>query len=83
MEIRDADTPLLRLRGLLGHRRPPGYALRLAPCGCVHTFGLPFSLELRWFDANGKLLRVDGHVPPWRVRWCRGARSVVEVPLPR
>jgi uncharacterized membrane protein (UPF0127 family) len=83
MEIVTADTPLRRLRGLLGHRTPPAHALRLEPCSCVHTFGMRFALDLRWYDRDGRLLRVDEAVPPWRVRRCRRARAVVEVPVPR
>jgi uncharacterized protein len=75
-----ADTPYRRLRGLLGHRTPPSHALLLDPCRSVHTFGMRFALDLHWLDANGRLLRVDRDVGPWRLRACRGAQAVVEVP---
>jgi uncharacterized membrane protein (UPF0127 family) len=75
-----ADTPWRRLRGLLGHRTPPPHALHLEPCRCVHTFGMRFALDLHWLDRDGLPLRVDRAVPPRRVRLCRGARAVVEVP---
>jgi uncharacterized membrane protein (UPF0127 family) len=75
-----ADTPWRRLRGLLGHREPPPFALRLERCRCVHTFGMRFALDLHWLDADGALLRIDRAVPPGRVRACRGARAIVEVP---
>ncbi len=74
-----ADTPLARLRGLLGHRAPPP-ALRLERCRCVHTFGMRFALDLHWLGADGATLRVDRAVAPGRVRACRRARAVVEVP---
>jgi uncharacterized membrane protein (UPF0127 family) len=75
-----ADTPRRRLRGLLGHRTPPSHALLLDPCRSVHTFGMRFALDLHWLDAEGAPLRVDRAVRPWRVRACRRARAVVEVP---
>jgi hypothetical protein len=75
-----ADTPRRRLRGLLGHRTPPPHALLLDPCRSVHTFGMRFALDLHWLDADGALLRIDRAVPPGRVRACRGARAIVEVP---
>jgi uncharacterized membrane protein (UPF0127 family) len=75
-----ADTPRRRLRGLLGHRTPPSHALLLDPCRSVHTFGMRFALDLHWLDADGRPLRVDRAVRPWRVRACRAARAVVEVP---
>jgi uncharacterized membrane protein (UPF0127 family) len=83
MEIIVADTPLKRLRGLLGHRDPPPYALRLDHCCCVHTFGMRFALDLHWLAADGTVLRVDRAVPPGRVRACRGARAILEVPCRR
>jgi uncharacterized membrane protein (UPF0127 family) len=77
--IRDATTRRARLRGLLGHRDPPPFALRLQPCRCVHTFGMRFPLDLHWLDASGRTIRVDRGVPRRRVRRCRRARAVVEV----
>ncbi|HMJ32294.1 MAG TPA: DUF192 domain-containing protein [Baekduia sp.] len=75
-----ADTPRRRLRGLLGLRQPPQHALLLDPCRSVHTFGMRFALDLHWLDADGAPVRVDRAVPPGRVRVCRRARAVVEVP---
>ncbi len=74
-----ADTPLARLRGLLGHRTPPPYALRLERCRCVHTFGMRFALDLHWLGPDGVPLRTDRAVAPGRLRFCRRARAVVEV----
>jgi uncharacterized protein len=77
--IRDACTRRARLRGLLGHRDPPPFALRLEPCRSVHTFGMRFALDLHWLDADGCTLRVDRGVRPGRIRLCRRARVVIEV----
>jgi uncharacterized membrane protein (UPF0127 family) len=77
-----ADTPWRRLRGLLGHRRPPAHALLLPGCRCVHTLGMRFALDLHWLDADGATIRVDRAVPPGRVRACRRARAILEVPCP-
>ncbi len=76
-----ARTPLARLRGLLRHREPPPFALRLERCRCVHTFGMRFALDLHWLAADGATLRIDRGVAPGRVRACRRARAVVEVPV--
>jgi uncharacterized membrane protein (UPF0127 family) len=80
VRVRVAATPAARLRGLLGHRTPPPFALRLDPCRCVHTFGMRFALDLHWLDADGAVVRVDRGVPPGRLRACRRARAVVEAP---
>jgi uncharacterized membrane protein (UPF0127 family) len=39
-----------------------------------------FRLDLYWLGPTGDIVRVDRGVPPWRIRRCRQARSVVEVP---
>jgi uncharacterized membrane protein (UPF0127 family) len=81
LPIHAAATPIARLRGLLGHRVPPPFALRLERCRCVHTFGMRFALDLHWLGADGATLRIDRAVAPSRVRACRRAVAVVEVPV--
>ena len=73
-----ARSPLARLRGLIG--RSGDVALLLPHCGSVHTFGMRFALDLVWLDAAGRVVRIDRGVRPWRVRSCRAARSVLELP---
>jgi uncharacterized membrane protein (UPF0127 family) len=67
-----------RLRGLAfaGPRGP----LHIPRCRSVHTFGMRYALDLVWLDARGRIVRVDLAVPPRRVRTCRAARSVIEIP---
>jgi len=67
-----------RLLGLALRRRPPAHALLLPRCRSVHTFGMRFPLDLVWLDRDGRVLRVDEAVPPWRVRSCRHAAAVLE-----
>ena len=78
MEILVARSPLARLLGLALRPRPPAHALLLPRCSSVHTFGMRFPLDLIWLDSEGRVLRVDEAVPPWRVRSCRGAAAVLE-----
>jgi len=69
-----------RLVGLVGRRDwPAGVALAIPRCRSVHTFGMRFALDLVWLGAGGEVVRVDRAVPPWRVRSCRRARSVLEL----
>jgi uncharacterized membrane protein (UPF0127 family) len=76
-----AAGPRARALGLAGLRAPPaGVALVLAPCRCVHTLGMRWPLDLVWLAAGGAVVRVDRDVGPRRVRACRRARAVVEVP---
>jgi hypothetical protein len=68
-----------RLLGLIGRRSlPAGVALEIPHCRSVHTVGMRFALDLVWLDGERRIVRIDHAVPPWRVRSCRQARSVLE-----
>ncbi|MBS1871321.1 MAG: DUF192 domain-containing protein [Actinobacteria bacterium] len=83
-DVRLAAGPRARLLGLAGLRGlPPGVALLLPRTRSIHTCGMRFALDLLWLDGAGQVVRVDRGVPPWRVRGCRAARAVVELPSPR
>jgi uncharacterized membrane protein (UPF0127 family) len=69
-------TRLQRLRGLAF--APPA-VLEIPRCRSVHTFGMRHPLDLYWLNAD-RIVRIDYDVPPRRVRICRAARSVLEVP---
>ena len=80
LAIEVARTPGARLRGWLGLRSAPRErGLWLVPCDAVHTIGMQFALDLVFVDAAGRVLRIDHHVAPWRLRVCIGAFSVVEM----
>jgi uncharacterized protein len=79
MHVVRADTFRRRFLGL-GFRRsmPADEALLIPRCRSVHTFTMRFALDLTWLDADGAVVRVDRHVRPGRLRWCRGAHAVLE-----
>jgi uncharacterized membrane protein (UPF0127 family) len=78
MEVIVARGPR-RLTGLIGRRTlPDGVALEIPRCRSVHTCGMRFALDLAWLDGERRVVRIDRAVPPWRVRSCRQARSVLE-----
>ena len=39
-----------------------------------------FPLDLVWVGDDGRAVRVDHAVPPWRLRGCRKAVAVLELP---
>ena len=78
MHLRLAVTFRARLRGQLGRRDP--VPMIIAPCSAVHTCILRFPLDLVFLDADLRPLRVLQDVPPWRLRACRGAVAVLELP---
>ena len=81
VNVRVAAAPLARLLGLAGLRAlPPASALLLPRTRSVHTLGMRFALDLVWLDDAGRVVRVDRGVRPWRVRGCRAASRVLELP---
>jgi uncharacterized membrane protein (UPF0127 family) len=80
MEIVVADSFRRRLVGLAWSRSPRAPALLFPRCRSVHTFGMRFALDLVWVDGLGRIVRVDRAVAPGRMRACRAAAGVVEMP---
>jgi uncharacterized membrane protein (UPF0127 family) len=75
-----ADRPLSRLRGLLGRDGlEPGAGLLLRPSGSIHTFFMRFPIDAVFLDAELRVLRARGGLPPWRTAGARGARAVLEL----
>jgi uncharacterized membrane protein (UPF0127 family) len=76
-----AETPLARLRGLLGRDElPPGEGLLLRPAGSIHTAFMRFPIDAVFLDAADRVAKVASSLPPWRTAACHGARSVLELP---
>lgn len=83
IDARRASTPLARLRGLAclsPDAVAPSTALLLPRTRSVHTAGMRFPLDLIWLDRAGRVARVDLAVGPWRLRSCRRAVAVLELP---
>jgi uncharacterized membrane protein (UPF0127 family) len=79
--ICQATTLASRLLGLAWLREPPsGYALLIADCRSVHTFGMRFAIDVAFLDARGRALRIERSVPRRRMLTCRGAFAVLEAP---
>lgn len=72
-----------RARGLSRREREEaGRGLLIPRCASVHTFGMRFPLDLFFLDREGRVIAVRRRVPPRRIVWKRGARSVLEIPSP-
>ena len=76
-----AETPLARLRGLLGRDElPSGEGILLRPAGSIHTGFMRFPIDAVFLDAADKVVKVASAMRPWRTAACRGARAVLELP---
>ena len=75
-----AETPLTRLKGLLGRRGlEQGEGLLLRPAASIHTFFMRFPIDTVWVDRDLNVLKVSHDVAPWRTPACKGAKGVVEM----
>lgn len=80
IEVWLANTPWLRLRGLLG--RPPlgeQEAMLINRCGSVHTCWMGYALDLVFLDRELRVLKVTEQLRPWRSASCMGAFQVMEL----
>jgi len=54
--VRTAGTFLSRLAGLIGRDGlAPGEGLWIAPCSCIHSFGMRFEIDAVFVDADGRV----------------------------
>jgi uncharacterized protein len=76
-----ADSPLSRLRGLLGREElAPDEGLLLTPESSIHTLFMRFPIDVVFLEADMTVLSVRENVRPWRTAGHRGSRSVLELP---
>jgi uncharacterized membrane protein (UPF0127 family) len=76
-----AESPLQRMRGLLGRRSlETGECILLRPAGSIHTAFMRFAIDAVFVDGEGRVVRVADSIPPWRAAGAKGAKAVVELP---
>ena len=76
-----ADSPLSRLKGLLGRSElRPGEGLLLRPASAIHTCFMRFPIDAVFLDDGLRVLRISDELHPWRAASRRGARAVLELP---
>jgi hypothetical protein len=75
-----ADSPLRRMRGLLGRRGlGPDEGILLRPAGSIHTFFMRFPIDAVFLDRDHRVVRVAATLPPWRFAAARRSRAVLEL----
>ena len=76
-----ADSPLTRLRGLLGRDGlDAGEGLLLQPASSIHTFFMRFPIDAVFLDRSFVVVGIADEVEPWRAASRRGAKAVLELP---
>ena len=79
-EVLVADSAVERARGLLA-REPlrRGQGMYLAPCRSVHSFGMPYVLDLVYIDRLGRVCKVVHGFRRWRVSMSLRAHGTLEL----
>jgi len=68
LNIRRADTPIARLRGLMGQfRLKSGEGLWVVPSHGIHTVGLLTPIDLIYLDASKRVIHLVEHLSPFRI----------------
>jgi uncharacterized protein len=76
-----ADSPLRRLRGLLGRDGlERGEGLLLRPASAVHTWFMRFPIDAVFLNRDLVVLGIADGLEPWRAAGRRGAKAVLELP---
>ena len=76
-----AETPLTRMKGLLGRRDlPKGEGIFIRPGSSIHMFFMRFPIDAVWVDKELRVVGVSPEVRPWKIAACKGAKGVFELP---
>jgi uncharacterized protein len=77
-----ADSPLKRLRGLLGRSElVAGEGMLFRPAGSIHMFFMRFPIDAVFCDRDLVVLGVERDLKPWKTAGRKGAKVVVELPV--
>lgn len=75
-----ADTPVTRLKGLLGRTGlEPDEGLLLKPAPAIHTFFMRFTIDAVFVDRDMRVVGVAPRLRPWRWARRKQARAVLEL----
>jgi len=79
-EAEIADTPILRLRGLLGRDSlATGHGMLIDPAPSIHSAFMRFEFDAVFLDRGLRVVKLSERIPPWRMRSAKHARSVLEL----
>jgi uncharacterized membrane protein (UPF0127 family) len=68
-------TGLLKRAELL-----PGEGLWIAPCECIHTFGMKFAIDAVFLSRDKRVVKIAANLPRRRIAIAVWADSVLELP---
>src|ERR687896_2706384 len=72
-----AETPLSRLRGLLGRAQlASGEGLLIRPTSAIHTYFMRFPIDAVFLDRDLVVVKIVSNLRPWRFAARFGAKAV-------
>jgi uncharacterized membrane protein (UPF0127 family) len=75
-----ADTPLKRMRGLLGRSGlDEGEGMLFRPAGSIHMFFMRFPIDAVFCDTDLVVVGVEPDLKPWKTARRKGAKVVIEL----
>jgi uncharacterized membrane protein (UPF0127 family) len=75
-----ADTPLKRMRGLLGRDAlAPDEGMLFRPAGSIHMFFMRFAIDVVFCDNELTVLKVVPNLQPWKTAGAKGAKVTIEL----
>jgi hypothetical protein len=79
-ELVTAFDSASRRKGLLRHASlPRSTALIIAPTNAIHTFFMKFPIDIAFVAKGGRVLKIRGSVPAWRMTASFRAFAVLEL----
>jgi uncharacterized membrane protein (UPF0127 family) len=75
-----ADTPLKRMRGLLGRSGlGEGEGMLFRPAGSIHMMFMRFPIDAAFCDRDLVVVGIERDLQPWKTARRRGAKVVIEL----
>ncbi|HEV2982028.1 MAG TPA: DUF192 domain-containing protein [Solirubrobacteraceae bacterium] len=75
-----ADSPLRRMRGLIGSESlAAGEGLLITPAPAIHTAFMGYAIDVLFLDRDLCVIEIVENLRPWRLASKRGAHSVLEL----
>lgn len=74
-----ANTPWLRLRGLLGRKLNIDDGLLIIPCNSVHMIGMKYPIDVIYLTKENKIVKIVKNLRPWQFSACRKAHKTLEI----
>jgi len=74
------ESSIERMKGLLGWKKlayPDG--LLITSCNSVHTFFMPYTIDVIYLNKQGVIIKIVNGLKPWRLSFCLKASSTLEL----